>query len=239
MLIDREPPLLVQRQPIRSRLVVLTNVEASVAALGPEHGDLAGSRHPEDRVVVGRAEQEVPFHAVLPRHPHRSFSEGKAVSHSLHPGIRGNDLVQRRIHSNHVPAPFPRLLEPGRLVEIQRGGAHPNEVAGRVGQRSVGSEDRKLDALTGFDVLADDQAIRGVESLDQMAASLPEHQRQPAVHPDLRVIVDHDFEDGCGAGRIERADPVRNRHVDAIPVEAEPAGRTTRFQTRGLNPQPA
>ena len=51
----------------------------------------------------------------------------------------------------------------------------------------------------------------------------PSDARQLAVHPDLGVVVDDDLEDDRGAGRLERADALRDRDADAIPVEAQPA----------------
>jgi hypothetical protein len=37
------------------------------------------------------------------------------------------------------------------------------------------------------------------------------------------VVVDHDLEHDRGAGGIEAAHPIRDRHVDAVPVEADSA----------------
>ena len=57
----------------------------------------------------------------------------------------------------------------------------------------------------------EDHPIRRVEALDERSAALAEDTRQPAVHPDLRVVVDDDLEHDRRAARLEGADSFRNR----------------------------
>ena len=70
-------------------------------------------------------------------------------------------------------------------------------------------------------------------------AGLAEHERQLAVDPDFRVVVDDDLEDDGRAGRVERADLLRDRHVDAVPAERESAMRASCLEALRLDHRPA
>ena len=58
--------------------------------------------------------------------------------------------------------------------------------------------------LIGSRVPGQHDAVRGVESLHQGAPGLTEWPRQLPVDPDLRVVVDDDFEDDGRARGVER-----------------------------------
>ena len=106
-------------------------------------------------------------------------------------------------------------------IEVQRGRPHPDEVPRRIRDRTVDAEHRQLEPLARPDVAPEDDAVRRVEALDQLAPGLSEHDGQPPVHPDFGVVVHHDIEHDRGAGRIERADAIRDGDLRPIPVEAQ------------------
>ena len=75
----------------------------------------------------------------------------------------------------------------------------------------------------GLRVARQHDAVGRVEAADAPAAGVAERERQLAVDPDLGVVVDHDLEDDGRAGRVEVADPLGDRDVDPVPVEADAA----------------
>ena len=119
-----------------------------------------------------------------------------------------------------------------RSIEVQGGRAHPDEVPRRAGHRAVHPEHRELDLLARPDVPADHYSVGSVEALDHRPAGLAQHERQRPVHPHLGVVVDDDLEDGGGSRGIEPTDPLRDRDLDPVPVEGEPARRLAHVELR-------
>src|SRR5881628_356192 len=168
VLVDREPPVSIQGEPVRPGLVVLADVSACVPALGPEHGDLAVGGPAVDRVRVGIAEEQVAPVA----DPNRPFGELEAASDLLDLRVPGHDVVECGIephdlvHDGLHPA---RLV---RLVERQRRRTNPHVVGGWVGERPVDREHRELEPLPWFHVVSEYDAVRRVPSLDQLTPCL-------------------------------------------------------------------
>jgi len=82
-----------------------------------------------------------------------------------------------------------------------------------------------LEAVAGPRVAGQKDAVGRVEAGHDLAAVQPERERHLAVDPDFRVVVDRDLEHDSRPGGIEGADTVGDRDVDAVPVEADAAGR--------------
>ena len=201
-------------QPVRAGLVVAADVRARVPALRAEHGHRA-ILPAVDRVRIRRAEQQRTV-----RGPDGSLRELETAGDALERALCGQD-----------PAEVACDLERSRPgdgrafggVEVQRRGAHPDVVARRGRDRPVDAEDRDGEGLAGLGVTSEHYPVGCIEAADRTAARVADRDRQLAVHPDLGVVVDHDLEDDGRAGRVEVADPLGDRDVDFVPVEADAA----------------
>src|SRR5438067_2512539 len=89
VLADGQASLWIERESVRSGLVIAADVEAAVAALGAEHGHPSGRRPAVDRIGVRRAEQQ---RAVTC--PHRALGELEAAGDLLELGVGRDQLVQ-------------------------------------------------------------------------------------------------------------------------------------------------
>ena len=77
-----------------------------------------------------------------------------------------------------------------------------------------------------------------VEAAGNVASDVAQRVRQLAVDPHLGVVVDHDLEHDAGAGRIEVADALGDRHAEAVPVEAHAALAETKLRLLGQQRPP-
>src|SRR5262249_5455880 len=87
VLVDGEPAVAIEREPIGAGLAVLGDVGSRVAALGAKDRDAAVGRPAIDRVGVGVAEEQIAAIA----HPHRALSEQKPVGQLLDFGAGWNN----------------------------------------------------------------------------------------------------------------------------------------------------
>ena len=97
MLVDGEPSLLVEREPVGTGLTVFADVHAAVAALGHEDRQLPVLRPTVDQVVVGIAEEKIAVGVLGARHPDGPFGKQESSSKFLDLRAGRNDLIQRRI----------------------------------------------------------------------------------------------------------------------------------------------
>src|SRR5262245_35589980 len=93
VLVDRESPLAIERQAVRSGLPVRGDVGAVVAALRPVDGELAVECPPIDAVVVGVAEEEV----APVTYPDRALGKEKSGGDALDAGRARHDRVECRV----------------------------------------------------------------------------------------------------------------------------------------------
>src|SRR5262249_46094365 len=97
LFVDRQTPLLVERQSVGAGLQVLGDVGRIVAALVAKHRKHTALRVLIDRVVVWIAEQKnIPV-----AHPHWSFGEQKTLGHLEQFGIGWDDGIDRWIGAPH------------------------------------------------------------------------------------------------------------------------------------------
>ena len=80
--------------------------------------------------------------------------------------------------------------------------------------------------------------LGALKPLIELAARLPQHQREPPIHPDLGVVVDHQLEHHGRAGHGKPTDIFRKRDRRAIPVEREAAVGAPAFQRGRLDGLP-
>src|SRR5271157_4811759 len=234
VLIDGEPPLLVEREPVRAGLTVFANVHAAIAGLCHENGELPVLGPAVDEVIVGIAEEKVAVGFFRTRHPDRTLREQKSPCKFLDLCALRNDVIQRRI----LPGDLRRTLADshfGGLVEVQRRRLDPDEIFGAIGDWSVDAEHSKLNVLAGLGVSREDHAIGSIESFNHGSARLSQDSRKFAVNPDLRIVVDHDFKSDGRTCRAELPNPFRNRNVDAVPAEAHLGCRATLVKSRGID----
>lgn len=142
VLIDGEPALLVEREPVRAGLAIFADVEPAVAALRAKDGHLAVRRPAVDRVVVRIAEEQITGHGLLPRHPHRSLGEKKPTGELFESGVRGEDLIQRRVGFENLGPDELRRADRVRHVELEGGRPDPDKVPWRIGQRPIDADHR-------------------------------------------------------------------------------------------------
>src|SRR4051812_45156095 len=125
----------------------------------PKNGKLAVFRVFILSIRIGIAEDEV---ATFP-HPNRPFCELKALRQFEDLRIGSNNLVDRGIVPNHFYVYFTRR-DGNRaalsLVEIEPRQPHPDEIGRRIGERTIGAENGKLDLLTGLHIAPDDEPVR-------------------------------------------------------------------------------
>ena len=212
VLADRQQPGGREREAVRAGLVVAADVRAGVSALGAEHGH--GALLPAvDGVRVRRAEEQRTV-----RGPDGALGELEAAGDALEPAVGGQDAAQ-------IPLDL-KLGRPGDgsalgSVEVERCRSHPDVVPRRGRDRPVDAEDGDRERLARPRIACQHDAVGRVEAPDRPTAGVADRDRQLAVHPDLCVVVDHDLEDHGRAGRVEVADPLGDRHVDLVPVEAD------------------
>src|SRR5262249_19184754 len=115
---------------------------------------------------------------------------------------------------------------------------HVDVISRRIGQRTVDAENRELNLLPRLKASINDQPVRRVPTFHNGAAALTKCARQFTVYPDLGVIIERSFENSSGAFKIHTVYALRNREVDAIPIEAEPTGRPSSFERRRIEHLP-
>src|ERR1041384_6228961 len=161
--------------------------------------------------------------------PDRSFSEFEPISKFEDFRVGSDDGVDRLIFANDFDVDFARCdcdwTACLSLEELEPRVAHTDEVRGWIRNRSVHSEHRELNLLTGLYFPTDDNPIGCVPAADNRAAHLSNVARELTVDPDFGVVIKCCFEHDCRIGRIVIANAFRNRHLDAIPVETDPSGR--------------
>jgi len=108
-----------------------------------------------------------------------------------------------------------------------------------VADRILDSEDRQLDPLARPGVGRKDYPIRCVEAPDERSTALAQDARQPAVNPDLRVVIDDDLEHDCRTARFEGADCLGNSDRGPIPVETQLSGGPPTLERGGLDCLPS
>ena len=190
MLVDRQPTQGVQRQTIRAGLAVFADVHSAISTVRAINRNTIILGPAINQIVVRVAEEQVS--AVL--NPNGSFREHETASQLLDLGAGCDDGIERRVHTRNLRFDFLDSCAVTRLVEIERGRFHPDEIHRAFGNRSVETEHRDLELLTRLRVVREDDFVRSVPAFDDRAAALAEHCGQLSVHPDFGVVVDHDFE---------------------------------------------
>jgi hypothetical protein len=89
--------------------------------------------------------------------------------------------------------------------------------------------------LAGFKVATDGQAIWRIPTANYGTARLTQRANEFAIDPNLGVVVERSFKDSNRTGGIKIANALRDRQIDSIPVEAEPAVAASLRQRRRFN----
>src|SRR5439155_21585389 len=121
------------------------------------------------------------------------------------------------------------------LLELKLRLPHPDVVGRRIRRRSVDSENRELDLLSGLNAPTNDQSIWRIPTFRDRTAALPGRAGQFAIDPNFCVIVERCFENRCRSLKINISKTRRNRNVDPVPIETKPAGRTPRLKSCRLD----
>src|SRR5262245_39564157 len=210
--------------------MIFAHVDTGVAAFRAEDRDLSFLRPAVDRIIVRVTEEQISRCIGRGRDPHGSLSEEKATSEFFEFGVRRHNRIQIRIYLDDLGCHELRRTDVIPLVEVECSGSHPYEITGWIREGTVDAEDGKLNPLTRFGVAGQDDAVRGVESLDQLTTGLSQYQGEFSIDPHFSVVVDGDLEDDGRAGRIERADLVGNRDGGPVPIKTEAPGRPPLLQ---------
>src|SRR6516225_3410043 len=185
----------------------------------PVNGYLPVRTPPIYKVVVRIAEEQVPALAV----PYRTLRELKPGGKPLNPGPWGQDQVESRVLPQDLSR-YGNTSSGSGFIEIDNSGLYPYEIVGTRGNRTVDSKHCQLNFLPGNGIPRDDQPIRRIEPLDNGSATLAVYGRQRTVYPNFSIVVDYNLESDGGSGGLELAYLLRNRYIDAIPIETDFAG---------------
>src|SRR5271165_465231 len=234
VLVDGQPSLLVEREPVRAGLTVFANVHAAIAGLCHENRHLTVLSPTVDEVIVGIAEEKVAVGFFRARHPDRALREQESSGEFLDLRARWNDVIQRWILPGDVRRSFANC-NLGGLVEVQGRRPDPDEILGTIGDWSVDAEHSKLNLLAGLGVSREDHTIGCIESFDHRPAGLPQDAWHLAVYPDLSIVVDYDLKSDSRSCGAEVSDLFRNRDVNAVPVEANLSRRTPLVKSRRVD----
>ena len=153
--------------------------------------------------------------------PDRPLDELEPTGELLDRRTLGNDAVERGVEPDYFGRRGGRCAHLAWTVEIERRRADPDEVLRRVGYGPVDAEDGELDLLPGSRLAGEHDAVGCVESLDQLATGLTQHQRKLPVHPDLGIVVDDQLEDDGRTGDVEPSEGPGQGDLRAVPVEGE------------------
>ena len=174
VLVDGEPALRVQGQAVGTRLAVLRDVRARVAAGAANTPSCAVPT--ADRSCCCWDRRTADSHAV--GHPDRPLGELEAFRQLPQLRVGRDDGVDCRIEAHHFddsPRAAPRPRARRAAMELELRVVQEDEVGRRLGDRPVDAEQRELDLLAGLDVAADDQTV-----LPRSSPSPPDRRFAPS-----------------------------------------------------------
>src|SRR3954447_11213650 len=143
-----------------------------------------------DEIIVRIAEKQIAAIA----DPNGAFGEAKPTRQFFYLRIRRNQTIERGVIANDLRFHLLNTAAVRPTVEIECDRFDPDEVRWALRTWAVEAENGNFKFLARLCVARQDHFIWRVPSFDNATAALTQHSGEVAIHPDLGIIINHNFE---------------------------------------------